>query len=420
MILLKKILVFIPFVIMPVNSLGDEALKDNNNNQKKYIDQCADIQADLDRLECFENLFAKDNNKATNADSNEPPLITSVNASESMKSCTLLSKMSERLVCFDTVASDTKQQNTPDSSAMDKAQMAGAEQPSKEAKRDATLSDNNTSNTSLLSKPKTPPSFIMESWQLIAQADRGAFVIMPYKPTYVLPLSYAKRINNEAFSDLLPNKQADNIEIKFQLSFKAKIWPDIFSSKDDLWFAYTQMSYWQAYNQDASAVFRETNYEPELIYSWKSDISFLGINHRLITISLNHQSNGREEPLSRSWNRIIVGAYFDVNEDFSIVTRVWNRINTSAKDNNRDIEEYVGRGELSAYWKRGRNNYSIMLLSSLDDNNRGGVKIDWSHSISFLPVKPYLQYFYGYGDSLIDYNFRSSRISFGLMLTDWF
>jgi len=308
---------------------------------------------------------------------------------------------------------------------MDKAQMAGAEQPSKEAKRDATLSDNNTSNTSLLSKPKTPPSFIMESWQLIAQADRGAFVIMPYKPTYVLPLSYAKRINNEAFSDLLPNKQADNIEIKFQLSFKAKIWPDIFSSKDDLWFAYTQMSYWQAYNQDASAVFRETNYEPELIYSWKSDISFLGINHRLITISLNHQSNGREEPLSRSWNRIYLSALYEKG-NIAFALRPWYRIPESAKqdpldsdgDDNPDIDDYMGYFDFRGAYQASRQELSFLIRNNLRSENKGAFEIGYSFPLTGN-LKGFVQYFYGYGDSLIDYNHRQNRFGIGILLTDW-
>ena len=272
----------------------------------------------------------------------------------------------------------------------------------------------------LFDEPDSPPSFIMNSWQLEEQSTRGPFVITPYKPNYIMPFSYSDKTNDKNFA-LLTGDQADNLELKYQISFKAKIWPRLLNSRGDLWIAYSQMSYWQAYNADASSAFRETNYEPELLYSWKTNTSLFGLNSRLLTFSLNHQSNGQSVLLSRSWNRAIMTAYFDAGQNFALVARVWRRFDEAAEeDDNPDMDKYIGRYETSAYLKRGRNNYSLMLRNSLSNHRRGSFQLNWSHAWPAIPMKPYIQYFYGYGDSLIDHDFKESRLSMGFLLTDWF
>jgi len=41
-----------------------------------------------------------------------------------------------------------------------------------------------------------------------------------------------------------------------------------------LYFGFTAMSFWQVYNDAVSKPFRETNYEPEVFYSWQKEIKF--------------------------------------------------------------------------------------------------------------------------------------------------
>lgn len=61
---------------------------------------------------------------------------------------------------------------------------------------------------------------------------------------------------------------------------------------------------WQLSNSKESAPFRETNYEPQLFLGFATDYSFAGWTLRDVEMGYNHDSNGRSDPTSRSWNRL--------------------------------------------------------------------------------------------------------------------
>ena len=229
----------------------------------------------------------------------------------SLGSCRVLTDDAARLQCYDTVTGRTPTQRIEANPAP--AAKTNAPQAAPESSLDAVVK-------AVTPPPaEEPPSPLAKRWQLVAQTDRGPFVITPYRPTYILPLSYAGRRNVEPFQATFGEDEPyDAIEAKFQLSFMSKLWPEFLHPRGDLWFAYTQQSFWQSYNGEASAPFRETNYEPELIYSWKTNFKTLGLNSRLLNVSLDHQSNGRDDPVSRSWNRIIASALFDHGDDFAL------------------------------------------------------------------------------------------------------
>jgi phospholipase A1 len=194
----------------------------------------------------------------------------------------------------------------------------------------------------------------------------------------------------------------------------------------DLWVAYTQLSFWQLYNSAFSSPFRETNYEPELLLNIRTDYDLLGLGllkGRIVNLGINHQSNGRSEPLSRSWNRVVANFGFEKG-GFNLLLKSWYRIPENARDDdNPDISKYMGYGEAWGiyYWNKHR--FAAMLRNNLrPGDNRGAVQLDWSFPLSFLRndrISGYIQYFNGYGESLLDYNKSVNRIGIGIMLTDW-
>ena len=263
-----------------------------------------------------------------------------------------------------------------------------------------------------------PASGLTRRWYESPEKE-WAGIITSYKPVYALPISYNTRPNQDSIDDRRDGVDIDNLEIKFQFSFKARLWQNLLVDGGDLWFGYTQLAFWQAYNRKLSAPFRDTNYEPELIYSLRTHFNLLGLHGRLLTLSLNHQSNGRSNAMSRSWNRIIGGMLLD-NGNIAFQARAWWRIpESSANDDNPHIEDYVGRSELWGFYRRNGQIFGLMLRSNLDPKRpRGAVQLDWVIPLGG-PLKGYLQWFYGYGESLIDYNHINNRLSLGLSLIDW-
>jgi phospholipase A1 len=137
--------------------------------------------------------------------------------------------------------------------------------------------------------------------------ERNIFALWPYRPCFFLPLAYNSSPNEDTNLDFDPKAKAQYNEVKFQLSFKFKIWRDIVRSSAindiiekstgirgvDIWVAYTQQSFWQLYNSGFSAPFRDTNYEPELLFNFRMQREIpglMGTKLQFINLGFNHQT----------------------------------------------------------------------------------------------------------------------------------
>ncbi|AKH68945.1 outer membrane phospholipase A [Spongiibacter sp. IMCC21906] len=249
-------------------------------------------------------------------------------------------------------------------------------------------------------------------------SNQNPFVLTPHRSNYVLPASYRDNISD--FRDSLPSApdKIDNVELEFQLSIKVLVWEDIINNNGHLSVAYTNRSFWQAYNSDASAPFRETNHEPEFILSFENDWEWMGIRNVANQVILNHQSNGRGEPLSRSWNRLMFNMVFE-RDRFAMSFKPWYRFKEHGDDDdNPDIEKYLGHFEWLGLYQWHNKTLSLMLRNNLRSDNKGAVEIGWSFPISSR-VKGYIKYFNGYGESLVEYNHSVESIGIGVLISDW-
>ena len=70
----------------------------------------------------------------------------------------------------------------------------------------------------------------------------------------------------------------------------------------------------------------------------------------------------------------------------------------------------MGHGDVLAVYRKGRNAYSLLLRNNFrTSDNRGALKLNWSFPL-YGRLKGYVQYFNGYGESLIDYNHKQQVI----------
>ena len=304
---------------------------------------------------------------------------TIVFADENTIPCADIANDEERLLCYDRAAGAEEK-------ALDQAELVEEDGSPIEARRER------------------------ESYQYL-----NWFSITPHRPNYVLPISYNASPDYSIYGER--GEQFSNNEIKLQLSVKTPLLLN-FWRESTVWFAYTQVSYWQLYaDSEASSPFRETNHEPEFIWNIPIKLKMFDADLHTLTFSLNHQSNGRSKPLSRSWNRAIAGIVVE-RKRWVFTANTWVRIDGESDDDNPNIEDYMGRVQLGAAYTRRGETIAFGLKNNLRSDNRSGLEINWSQPLQ-NQLKLFVQFYSGYGENLIDMEDYTNRIGIGIALTDW-
>ena len=335
--------------------------------------------------------------------------LASVNAhaADAIASCAAIHEDRERLACYDRVAA------TRDAAVGNAVRRSAAcGEPTSDVRDSGSVpsADN--------------PSYLTRRWQLTPALHNGVLKLDTYRSQYIL-VHATDNINQHPQSPTRGPDTSDvelqRLEAKLQLSFRTKLVEDGFHTGTDAWFAYTQQSYWQAANGRYSSPFRETNYEPEVIVLHALPFAAGPVRMPYAAVSFTHQSNGRGQTLSRSWNRIIADLPFESGA-WSVHVRPWARAFDASgeRDDNPDIEDYIGRGEIVAEYRpdtgqvvtfRGRHSLRG------GDRAHGSAQVDWAVPLAGK-LNGHVQLFSGYGESLIDYNHNQTTVGVGLSFAD--
>jgi len=224
-----------------------------------------------------------------------------------------------------------------------------------------------------------------------------------HKEMYMLPVTYSKEYNNA------------RTEAVFQISAKHQLFETRF------YFAYTQISFWQAYDARNSAPFRETNYNPEIFYRTKRLPFHSG--EVGADIGLEHESNGQRVPVSRSWNLLYVSPYY-YRTDLLLYLKLRYRFPEDEKDSpesalgddNPDITDYYGHSDLHVYYQIWRNHTIHLMVRGNFTTGLGGMSLGYAFPFpkstkSFFTIR----FSHGYGESLVDYKRSLTRVGLGIM-----
>lgn len=242
-----------------------------------------------------------------------------------------------------------------------------------------------------------------ESNFALVRAGRGLSL---HKEMYVLPVSWSELYNGS------------QTEVVFQLSAKH----DIFGSR--FYLAYSQVSFWQAYDNSNSSPFRETNYNPEVFYRFRE--SALGTGFAGSDLGFEHESNGQPMPQSRSWNLLYANGWFRTDE-WLVHVKARYRVpeedkespDAPAGDDNPDITDYLGYSDITVARLFGNGHQLRLLIRGYVGADKGLLELTWSKTLPGTENETYacVKLSNGWGESLIDYDRHNTRISLGVMFT---
>lgn len=353
--------------------------------------------------------------------------------------CARIANQADRLLCFDTWAQQQQPHVPPPggawahSEAVTPDKVVTPPQAQIQSQTEAALPRQAISTNGGCRDLRYSP--LSRLFELEPGSDCGTFSLRGYRPM-TIALSTASRINQAPSSPsqatYTPLGHYQHAELRIQLSARTKLASGLLTPqggprKDSLWFGYTQQSYWQVFNAGLSRPFRTTDHEPELFYIYPTELALPGgWRWRYSGIGLAHQSNGQSDPLSRSWNRWYLMAGAELDDRWRLQTRLWKRIREShGSDNNPDLQHYIGRGEVQLFWHGTHAHTLGFTLRGTPGKGRGAARLEWLRALgdgwngSRSNLHLHVQLSSGYGDSLLDYNFKRTSLSIGLSLLDF-
>lgn len=221
----------------------------------------------------------------------------------------------------------------------------------------------------------------------------------------------------------------DRPNVRFQFSFQYQIfnpegpWASRVPLLAGLYLGYTQTGLWDL--EGRSKPFTDTNYKPEL--AWSNDqvdwMKLPGVEQVGLQVGLQHESNGQDDAESRSINMLYVRPVLHFGDAKGFTTQVAPKfyVYMSGQENNTDIEEFRGYCDLriSTGWADGFQASALGRLGA--GGEHGSMQFDLTYPLRAIGDGNFdlylqMQWFSGYGESLITYDEYTDSLRIGLGL----
>lgn len=198
-------------------------------------------------------------------------------------------------------------------------------------------------------------------------------------------------------------------DAKIQISIRQRLTKTVLPFNSFLMLTYTQKSFWNIYEK--SSPFGDNNYNPSLLLVKPviRDNKLRG----MASFALEHESNGKDSIDSRSWNYFTLSGVYFYNAYFSVQAKVWYGW---LEGENPDLFKYKGYGLLALNYRNFNDKFGVSFVI-----NPSQVAINTQMEVYFRPNKKanqylFLQWYQGYGESLLEYKQYSSMIRLGICM----
>lgn len=207
----------------------------------------------------------------------------------------------------------------------------------------------------------------------------------------------------------MPNRH--NTDVKFQVSIQHRLTKSRLPFDTYLFLQYTQKTFWNVLEK--SLPMRDMNFNPGI-----------GVGHLIVYkneyvgkgyVMLEHESNGKDSISSRSWNKVTFAVAIDLTRNLQAQFKTWIPIIDGG--NNKDILKYNGIFQVAANYRT--NNRRINLGLVVVQRKSWGQNMQLEFSVKIKDqVNQYLfvQFYNGYGESLLDYNKFSRMLRVGFVI----